>query len=51
MLKKDIEFKNNIINKAKELIETDEDAKGDCYSLIHKMFREKFCNSVSNHSI
>ena len=44
MLKKDIEFKNNIINKAKELIETDKDAQGDCYSLIHKMFREKYIN-------
>ena len=40
----DPDFKNKIIEKAKELIETDKDAEDDCPSLINKMFRENYVN-------
>jgi len=44
---KDIEFKNNLIKKAKELIEIDVDSKGGCQSLINKMFKENHINKNS----
>ena len=40
----DPDFKNKIIEKAKELIETDKDAEYDCPSLINKMLRENYVN-------
>ena len=41
----DIDFKNAIISKAKELIESDEDAsKDDCYDLVNKMLGESYMN-------
>ena len=44
---KDIEFRNDLIKKAKELIEIDKDAQGDCQSLINKMFKEHHINKNS----
>ena len=44
---KDIEFRNDLINKAKELIEIDKDSQGDCQSLINKMFKEHHINKNS----
>ena len=44
---KDIEFKNDLIKKAKELIEIDKDAQGDCQSLVNKMFKEHHINKNS----
>ena len=41
---KDIEFKNDLIKKAKELIEIDKDAQGDCQSLANKIFKENHIN-------
>ena len=38
------DFKNKIIEKAKELIEMDKDAQTDCNSLIDKMFKENYVN-------
>jgi hypothetical protein len=43
----DIEFKNNLIKKAKELIEIDKDAQEDCQSLVNKMFKENYINKYS----
>ena len=34
-MNKDLEFKNDLIKKAKELIETDNDAQGNCQSVYH----------------
>ena len=44
---KDIEFKDDLIKKAKELIEIDKDAQGDCQSLVNKMFKENHINKNS----
>ena len=40
----DPDFKDKIINKAKELIKTDKIAQKDCPSLINKMLSEKYVN-------
>ena len=40
----DSDFKNKIIEKAKELIEGDNSTQDDCLSLINKMLREKYVN-------
>ena len=40
----DKDFKNKIIEKAKELIEMDNDAQADCNSLVNKMFKENYVN-------
>ena len=45
-MEKDIEFKNSLIKKAKDLIVIDKDAKGDCQSLVHKMFEENHINKI-----
>ena len=47
-MNKDLEFKNDLIKKAKELIEIDNDAQGNCQSLVDKMFKE---NSINKNSI
>ena len=44
MLKKDPDFKNELIKKAKELIELDKDAHIDCKSLVKKMFTNNYIN-------
>ena len=44
MLYIDQDFKNKIIDKAKELIEMDKDAQADCNSLVDKMFKENYVN-------
>ena len=44
MLYIDPDFKNKIIEKAKELIEMDKDTEADCNSLINKMFKENYVN-------
>ena len=44
MMYNDKEFKNNIIKKAKELIEIDKDVQGDCLNLVNKMFKENYVN-------
>ena len=44
MIYADEEFKNAIISKAKELIESDEGIEGDCYSLIIRMLQENYMN-------
>ena len=38
------DFKNKIIEKAKELIETDKNSPEDCFSLVNKMFKENYMN-------
>jgi len=38
------DFKNKIIEKAKELIETDKYAKNDCRDLVAKMLKENYVN-------
>ena len=40
----DIEFKNELIKKVKELIKIDRDAKEDCQSLVNKIFKENYIN-------
>ena len=40
----DSDFKNKIIDKAKELIKTDKDAQDDCLSLFNKMIKESYVN-------
>ena len=40
----DPDFKNKIIDKAKELIETDKNSPEDCFSLVNKMFKENYMN-------
>ena len=40
----DPDFKNKIIDKAKELIESDKDAQDDCISLVNKMLKENYVN-------
>ena len=47
-MESDTEFKNELIKKAKELIEIDKDAQVDSKSLIDKMFRE---NRIDKNSI
>ena len=47
---KDPEFKNDLIKKAKELIETDKNAQGNCQSLINDMFK-KDCIGKNNIDI
>ena len=47
-MESDTEFKNDLIKKAKELIEIDKDAQVDSKSLIDKMFRE---NRIDKNSI
>ena len=42
MLCIDLEFKDKIIEKAKELIKMDKDARDDCNYLVDKMFKEKY---------
>ena len=44
MLYIDKEFKDEIIEKAKKLIESDKDAQTDCNRLIDKMFKENYIN-------
>ena len=44
---KDIEFKNNLITKAKELIEMDKEASVDCLSLINKIFKNHQINKIN----
>ena len=44
MIRTDEDFKNEIISKAKELIESDKDTEGDCYSLIIRMLKENYIN-------
>ena len=44
---KDIEFKNDLIKKAKELIELDNDAQGHCQSLVDKMLKNNYINKNS----
>ncbi len=44
---KDIEFKDDLIKKAKELIDIDKDAQGDCQTLVNKMFKENHINKNS----
>ena len=44
MIYADEDFKNAIISKAKELIESDKDIEGDCYSLIIRMLQENYMN-------
>ena len=41
------DFKKSIIKKAKELIDEDKNVKGDCGSLIVKMFNENYINKNS----
>ena len=41
------DFKKDLIKKAKELINDNKDAMGDCGSLIYKMFNEKYINPNS----
>ena len=40
------DFKNKIINKAKELIKNDKEAQGNCKSLLEKIFKSINKNSV-----
>ena len=40
----DPDFKNKIIEKAKELIETDKNTPGDCFSLVNRMLKENYMN-------
>ena len=40
----DTDFKDKIIEKAKELIETDKDAQDDCLSLVNKMLEQNYVN-------
>ena len=40
----DTNFKNKLINKAKELIVTDKNARVDSFSLVNKMIEEKYVN-------
>jgi len=44
MLYIDPDFKNKIIKKAKELIETDKNTPDECFSLVNKMFKENYMN-------
>ena len=44
MLYIDKEFKDEIIEKAKKLIELDKDAQDNCNKLIDKMFKENYVN-------
>ena len=44
MLYYDSDFKNKIIEKAKELIEKDKDSPEDCKSIVNKMFKENYMN-------
>jgi len=46
-MEKDIEFKNDLIKKAKELIEIDNEAQGNCQSLVDKMFQNNHINKNS----
>jgi len=41
------EFKKSLITKAKELIDEDKNAKGDCGSLIDKILKENYINKNS----
>jgi len=41
------DFKKSLITKAKELIDEDKKAKGDCGKLIEKMFNENYINKNS----
>ena len=41
---KDTEFKNDLIKKAKELIEIDKDAQGHCQNLVDKLFKVNYIN-------
>ena len=43
----DLEFKNGLIKKAKELIEIDDDVQGSCLNIINKMFKLKLINKNS----
>ena len=43
-MEKDIEFKIDIIEKTKELIELDKDAQRDCESLVKEMYKENYIN-------
>ena len=40
----DPDFKNKIIDKAKEIIETDKNSPEDCFSLVNKMLKENYMN-------
>ena len=44
MLYIDPHFKNKIIEKAKELIETDKNTSDDCFSLVNEMFKKNYMN-------
>ncbi len=44
---KNSDFKKDLINKAKELIEIDPDAQGDCQSLVYKIFEKNYINKNS----
>ena len=44
MLYIDQDFKNVIIGKAKELIDADEDAQKDCFSLVKEVFKTNYIN-------
>ena len=46
-MKKDSSFKDDIINKAKQLIELDNDSQKDCQSLINEMFEGSEINKNS----
>jgi len=44
MLYTDPEFKDKIIEKAKELIEEDKNSPDDCFSLVNEMFKVNYMN-------
>ena len=46
-MEKESGFKDELINKAKKLIEIDKEAQGDCQSLINKIFKENHINKNS----
>ena len=46
-MQNDLPFKDDIINKAKKLIELDQDSQGDCKSLINEIYKEHKINKNS----